>query len=181
LNAHYEHIKDLLESAHSRSITDRVIAYVEADSQKFNALMDLFFSDDWLLNQRAAWPIPIIVREYPELIEPYKEKLVLNLENPSHNAVVRNTIRLFEDIEIPEDLHGRFYEIGLKLLINIKEPVANKVFTMTVMYKIAEPYPELLNELKLIIETQLPYEKPGFKSRGKKTLALIDKRLNSFS
>lgn len=178
---HYEHIKDLLESAHSRSITDRVIAYVNGDPLKFKALMDLFFSEEWLMNQRASWPIPIIVRDYPELIDPYKEKLILNLSNPSHNAVVRNTIRMFEDIELPEELQGRFYQFGLKLLMNIKEPVANKVFTMTVMYKIAEPYPELLKELKLIIETQLPYEKPGYKSRGKKTLALIDKRLNSIS
>ena len=170
MDEHYSHIKSLLTSDHSKRICDLIIEYVGDDVQRFKSLMDLFFSDDWLMNQRAAWPIPIIVRKYPHLIQPYKEKLILNLENPSHNAVVRNTIRMFE---------GRFYQFGLQLLTNIKEPVANKVFAMTVMYKIAEPYPELLSELKLIIETQLPYEKPGFKSRGKKTLILIEKRLET--
>lgn len=176
----FDHIKTLLESEHSKSITNSVIEYVGNDPVRFKALMELFFSDQWLLNQRASWPIPYIVRSYPELIEPYKEKLILNLEQPSHNAVVRNTIRMFEETDLPEDLHAKFFDYGMKLLRNVKEPVANKVFTMTVLFKIASPYPELLNELKLVIETQLNYEKPGFKSRGLKTLALIDKKLNDY-
>jgi hypothetical protein len=180
LDAHFDHIKKLLESEHSKSVTNSIIDYVGNDATRFKALMELFFSEEWLLNQRASWPIPFIVRSHPELIEPYKEKLILNLEHPSHNAVVRNTIRMFEEIEVPEDLHAKFFDFGINLLRSIKEPVANKVFTMTVLFKIASPYPELLNELKLVIETQIKHEKPGFKSRGRKTLALIDKKLTDF-
>ena len=62
-------------------------------------------------------------------------------------------------------------------MTNIKEPVANKIFAMTVMYKIGAPYPELLSELKTIIETQMPYEKPGFKSRGRKNPGSYRKKL----
>jgi hypothetical protein len=177
----YSYIKDLLDSGHSKAITSYVVDYVGAQPDRFDALMRLFFSEDWLMNQRAAWPIPFIVKKYPFLIEPYLERLISNLEKPCHNAVVRNTIRMFEEIDLPEELQGRFYQIGLKLMMDIKEPVANKVFSMTAMYKIAEPHPELLRELKLIIETQMPFEKPGYKSRGRKTLALIDKKLTKDS
>lgn len=181
MDKHYIYIKELQATEHSRRITDQVIDYIEDDPDKFSALMELFFSEDWLINQRAAWPIPDIAKKYPELIEPYISKLIHNLEKPCHNAVIRNTVRLFENIDVPEDLQGIFYDICYKLMCNIKEPVANKIFAMTVMYKIGEPYPELLSELKTIIETQLPYEKPGFKSRGRKTLALINKKLNTIS
>lgn len=177
MDKHYIYIKELQATEHSRRITDQVIDYIDDDPEKFSALMALFFSEDWLINQRAAWPIPDIAKNYPQLIEPYIPKLIRNLEKPCHNAVVRNTVRLFENIDVPEDLQGVFYDICYKLMTNIKEPVANKIFAMTVMYKIGEPYPELLSELKTIIETQMPYEKPGFKSRGRKTLVRIEKKL----
>lgn len=177
MDEHFIYIKELQATEHSRRITDKVVEYIEDDPLRFKALMDLFFSDDWLINQRASWPIPFVVKKHPHLIEPYIEALIINLESPCHNAVIRNTIRLFTEIEVPIDLQGKFYEICFRLLKDIKEPVANKIFAMTVMYKIAYPYPELLMELKTVIETQFPYEKPGFKSRGRKTLALIEKRL----
>lgn len=179
MDSHFERIKALLASDHSKVVTNLIIEYVGNDEVKFAALMKLFFSKDWLMNQRASWPIPYIVREHPKLIDPYLSKLIDNLENPSHNAVVRNTVRMFEEIEVPVDLQGKLYDICFSLLTKIDEPVANKIFSMTILYKIAEPFPELLNELKLVIENQLPYEKPGFKSRGRKTLALIEKRLNT--
>jgi hypothetical protein len=177
MDAHKETIKNLLLFEHSKFITTKVIEYIGEDKAKLSALMDLFFADDWLLNQRAAWPMSYIAIEHPKLIAPYLEKLIDNLEQPSHNAVIRNTLRLFVELSIPESHEGKMYDLCYKLITQIKEPVANKIFAMSVMFTIARPYPELLNEIKLIIETQFPFEKPGFKSRGRKTLALIEKAL----
>ena len=172
-----EQLKELLESGHSKAITNKVIELVGEDPLAFDALMELFFSDDWCMNQRASWPIPYIVKKHPHLIDPYLARMVEHLEHPVHNAVVRNSIRLFQDIQLPDGLEGKVYQICFNLLRNIKEPVANKVFAMTVMYNIGLKYPELLTELKIILENQIDYEKAGFKSRGRKILTLIDKRL----
>ncbi len=175
MGSHISIIKDLLLHEHSKFITNKVVDFVGDDPTKFSALMELFFDDDWLLNQRAGWPMAFIAIDHPQLIEPYKEKLIDNLYHPSHNAVIRNTLRLFQAIKVPVDYEGKMYDLCSKLLLQIKEPVANKIFAMTVMYNIAKPYPELLSELKIILETQLPYEKPGYKSRAKKTIMLIEK------
>lgn len=171
--SHYQYIKKLLEAEHSKVQTVRIVDYIGSDSERFEALMQLFFAEDWCLNQRASWPIPIIVERYPELIYPYLEQLLKNLENPSHNAVVRNTIKFFQDIDIPEKLQGQVVNICTSLLTNPKEPVANRVFSITVIYNISKKWPDLQNELRILIESQMECESAGFKSRGRKILALI--------
>ena len=173
--SHYQYIKKLLEAEHSKVQTVRIVDYIGSDSERFEALMQLFFADDWCLNQRASWPIPLIVERYPELIFPYIERLIKNLENPSHNAVVRNTVKLFQNIDIPEKFQGQMVNICMTLLADPKEPVANKIFSMTVIYNISKKWPDLQSELRLLIESQMESESAGFKSRGRKILEAISK------
>ena len=173
---HYEYIKELLVAEHSKVQTLRVVDYIGEDNDKFEALMHLFFAENWILNQRASWPMPLIVESYPELISPYLEKLIKNLENPSHNAVVRNTVKLLQGIDIPEKFQGQVINICMKLLSDPKESVANRVFSMTVIYNISKKWPDLQNELRLLIESQMESESPGFKSRGRKILKGMDKK-----
>ena len=172
---HFQYIKKLLEAEHSKMQMMRVVDYIGSDSERFEALMQLFFADDWILNQRASWPMPIIIKNTPLFIYPYLERLIKNLENPSHNAVVRNTVKLFQDIEIPEKFQGQVVNLCMALLADPKEPVANRVFSMTVIYNISKKWPELQNELRILIESQMESESPGFKSRGGKIIKEIDK------
>ncbi len=51
-----------------------------------------------------------------------------------------------------------------------KEPIAVKVFSMSVLANITKKQPELRDELRIVIEDQLPYSTPAFKSRGGKIL-----------
>ena len=176
IQTHYHHIKELLEAEHSKVQTVRVVDYIGEEKEKFEALMQLFFADDWCLNQRASWPIPLIVDRYPELIYPYLERLIKNLENPSHNAVVRNTVKLFQYIDIIEKFQGQVVNLCMAMLTDPKEPVANRVFSMTVIYNISKEWPDLQNELKLLIESQIESESPGFKSRGGKILKEMEKK-----
>jgi hypothetical protein len=46
---------------------------------------------------------------------------------------------------------------------------------MTVLLNIVKYVPELKEELKIIIEDQMPYASAGFQSRGKKTLKALEK------
>jgi len=50
------------------------------------------------------------------------------------------------------------------------EAVAIKAFSITVLQKLAKLYPEIINEIKLIIEERWDYETPAFKARSKKLL-----------
>jgi hypothetical protein len=77
---------------------------------------------------------------------------------------------MLQFIDIPKKHQGVIADICFKSLIDKKEPIAIRVFSMTVIANLAAKIPELKNELIPIIEEQLPYASAGFVSRGKKVL-----------
>ena len=68
-----------------------------------------------------------------------------------------------------------------KFLESPTEALAVKVFSMTVLSNFAKQYPEIVPEIKIVIEDQLPHQSAGFKSRAKKVLKDLDKRRLIFS
>ena len=162
-------IKQELTKEQSKALVVKIRDYIGNDSKKFSELMGLFFTnDDWRLNQRAAWVLGHCMDQYPTLITPYIPKLLQNLKNKVPDAVKRNTVRCLQDVDIPEEYLGETAEICFNYLNSSEEPVAVKVFSMTVLGNICEKFPELKNELIPTIEHQLPYSSAGFKSRAKK-------------
>jgi hypothetical protein len=73
-------------------------------------------------------------------------------------------------ITIPKSLQGLAATVCFGLFQNPKEPIAIRVFSMTVLAGIAQDQPELKNELKIMIQDQLPYASAGFLARAKKVL-----------
>jgi hypothetical protein len=167
--------KEILKE-HSKNQTLKIINYVGKSQERFNELIDLLINESDLIAQRASWSISYCIEKHPTLIKPHLKKVIKNLHKPIHDAVKRNTTRLLQHIEIPKTLWGETVDICFKFLLSTKEPVAIKVFSMTVLYRIAQKEPDLKNELKIAIEDQMPYSSPAFVSRGKKILALLQQK-----
>ena len=160
-------IKKELLKEHSKAQALKITRYVGDDKEQFAILMDLFFDKDYRVAQRAAWVVSHCYDQNPALVEPYLSKMVLNLGKEISIAVKRNTVRILQFIEIPEELMGDLADCCFKFLNDPKEPIAIKVFSMTIIWNISKVYPELQAELKMAIEDRLPYGSAGFKSRGK--------------
>jgi len=152
-----------------------VLKYIGNDETRFADLMDLFLGDEYRVTQRAAWVVGHTADHNPQLFQPYLRPLIENLQNSVHDSIKRNTLRVLQDIDLPEDLLGLAADICFGFLNDPKEAVAVRVFSMTVCYNICVKEPELANELQLVIEEYLPHGTAGFKSRGKKILKLLDK------
>lgn len=148
---------------------------IGANQEKFDELMGLFLDDDLQISQRAAWILSHCFDENPWLIEKHLKVMVENLKKPVNVAVKRNTVRVLQHVDIPEDLLGEMAEICFGFLNSGKETIAVKANSMTILYNIVKKYPELKDELKLSIEDQMPYESTGFKARGRKILTALDK------
>ena len=56
---------------------------------------------------------------------------------------------------------------------NPKEAIAIKIISLTLLGNLAKDYPEILPELRVVIESRWEMETPGFRSRAKKILPLI--------
>ena len=138
-------------------------------------LMACFFDEDLRLNQRASWPVGMLVDHQPGLIVPYLKKMLDNLDTPHHDAVIRNTFRTMQNMDIPEEVEGLAFEKAFDFLLDPKNAVAIRVFAMTVCGNIAQKYPELKDELIPVIEEQMPHGSAGFKSRGKRILKELNR------
>lgn len=163
-------IKLQLEQEHSKENTLAITDYIGIDKARFAELMDLFFEGNNRIVQRSSWVVSHVADRHIHLLHPYIEKMVDNLNNPVHVAVKRNTVRIFQDINIPDELLGKVADRCFTYLDDPKEAVAVRAFSMTVLYNICQKEPELKNELRLVIEEHIEYGSPGFKSRGKKIL-----------
>jgi hypothetical protein len=166
-------IEELLIEEHSKAQAIKIAQFVGNDRERFDELMKLFLDGRIRIHQRASMPLCICADKHPHLIIPYLQTMLSNLKNPVHDAVVRNTIRLFQNIELPEDMWGEVWEICFEYLVSPRYPVAIRVFAMTVLYNICRELPELTQELKVVLEDQMPYGSAGFISRGKKILAKL--------
>src|SRR5882724_3933938 len=122
-----------LENEHSKRQCDRIVNYIGSDKERFAGLMRLFFKGEYRIAQRAAWPVSYCVRRHPELILPYFKPLLDQLARKDHHvAVTRNTLRLLQDVTIPEKYHGRVMSICFDLIQSPATAIAVKAFSLTV-------------------------------------------------
>ncbi|GGA85187.1 hypothetical protein [Puia dinghuensis] len=164
-----------LKKEHSKKQTDRIVRYIGADKKRFAMLIELFFKGEYRITQRAAWPLSYCVRAHPELIQPYFKPLLDNLGRKDiHIAVVRNTVRLLQDVAIPKKHQGRVMSICFDLIQSPETPIAVKAFSLTILSHLAADYPDIRGELKLIIEEQWEHSTPAFRSRAKKVLKAME-------
>jgi hypothetical protein len=165
------HLEKLLAEEHSKKQCDRIVQYIGRDKLRFAELMRLFFKGEYRVTQRAAWPLSYVVRRHPELITPYFGKLLDNLDKGGlHIAVVRNTIRFLQDVDIPEKFHGRVMNRCFEYAGNPATPIAVKAFSLTVLQNLSQKYPDILPELELIIRAQWDQAPPAFRVRAKRIL-----------
>ncbi len=165
----------LLERSHSKATTVLIVNSIIKDPSLLNGLMDVFLKGNSRLRQRASWPISFIAEKQPTVMQKVIPQLTTELEKTEqHPAIYRNILRTFQYLSFPEEYEGKILNRSFELLNAVEQPIAVKVFAMTVIANLAEKYPDIKQELKASIETLLPNGSPGIKSRGKKLL----KKLN---
>ncbi|MEP7164181.1 MAG: hypothetical protein ABI741_05780 [Ferruginibacter sp.] len=154
---------------HSKAQCSKIAKWVGDDQKRFDELFHLFLHDEYRVTQRAAWPVSYCVIAHPVFIKKNWKKLIDNLKKPAlHDSIKRNSVRFMQDIEIPEKYHGEVMDICFRFLGSPTEALAIKVFSMTVLANLAKEYPEIVPELRILIEDQLPHQSAGFKSRARR-------------
>ena len=168
-------LNNLLEDKNFRK--NKVQKLLEQIQQKPNILPELissFLKGPSAVTQKASWIINYCAEKDYQLISPYLPLMIEKLkESNISDAVKRNTIRLLQFIEVQEELEGEVMNICFDFLSSRKEAVAIKAFSLTVLARLCQKYPEVRNELKILVEDLLPLEKPAFAARARKVMKSI--------
>ena len=167
-------LRETILAEHSKAQTNAIIEWVGNYQQRFDELFHLFLTDKYRVVQRAAWPLSYCAIAHPHLVKKHFKELLANLHTPNlPNAVKRNTVRLLQHAEIPEAFRGEVMEICFQYISSPAEAAVVKAFALTILQNLAQHYPEIKDEVKIIIEDRWETESPAFKSRAKKFLSSI--------
>jgi hypothetical protein len=165
-------IRAELLKEHSKEHANKISNYACMSKENFEGLIQCFLDKEYRVAQRAAWSVSIAAQKKPEIIQPYIPALVAQLQNKNaHYAVIRNSVRILQQIEIPETLHGEVMNVCFQFIETRSTPAAIKAFSLTTLFNLSKKYPEIRAELKLLIEERSDNETAAFKSRGRKILS----------
>lgn len=167
-------LREEILKEHSKAHALKIAGYACASRKNFKALMKCFLDDEYRLSQRAAWSVSWAARKKPEMIVPHISDLVLVLHKKNvPDAVIRNSVRVLQEIEIPEKYHGEVMDACFRFIEKPDTPVAIKAFSLTTLYNLSGQYLEIKPELKLIIEDRWDHETAAFRSRAEKILSKL--------
>ncbi len=170
-------IKEQLLLEHSKANTQKITRFIGTDKNRLQQLMDCFFSNEYRVTQRAAMAVSDCFDQHPFLMQSHLERMINNLDTQNlHIAVKRNTVRIFQFVEIKLDLQSKFYDHCINYLMDSKEPIAVKAFSMGILYNICKEHPDLKTEVIPLLEDELEHtESAGIRSRGRNILKKLSK------
>ena len=170
-------LEKTLDSVHSRASTDRIIRWIGHSPSRFGELVSLLLKGGPRTKIRAAWPMSYCVEAHPELAAPHLRSLVRELRNDrAHDAIKRSIVRMLQYVSIPKPLQGEVATWCFDAVGNPRQPAAIRVFSLTTLERLAQQNPELQDELRLVLEDQLPYASAGFVNRASKVLKRLRAR-----
>jgi 8-oxo-dGTP diphosphatase len=165
--------KNVLVNMMSSREADWIAASAIENADMFRRLYEYSFSSDQRLGLRASWTLNKACDQCPELIDPYIDKIVDALANIKNESALRSFLRILSLTElhkIKPVQHGILADFCFSILNSGFSSIANKAYSMEILYKLTLIYPELANELTGSILILMEDGSAGIISRGRHIL-----------
>ncbi|TRX61161.1 hypothetical protein [Carboxylicivirga sp. M1479] len=93
----------------------------------------------------------------------------------SSQSIKRHYLRILSQHDLSEVADGQLLDCCFEWLQTEETPIAVKAHCMQILYDLTVPYPELISELKAVLENLIPYGSKGEVNKAKKILAQLNK------
>lgn len=128
------------------------------------------------------WVLKGVSEESPKMLEIHVSSILKIMGSYEKiDGIQRNGTAMLSNINIPEKYKSQCYGLCFGKLTNSSRSIAERVFSMTACFNIAIDYPELLEELKLVLTEILEKEghhSAGIRSRAKSVLIKVNRHLH---
>lgn len=171
-----DRLSEIIMAEHSRAQADFIADIVIKQPSLIEELVNIVFQNIEPVSRRAAWPLRIISDRNIELINPFVPAIVQKLTEIDNISIHRSLLAILVKADIPEVHHGELLQITSEILLDKGSAVASLIYSADIYYKIAVNEPDLLNELKLMLEEIAPYGTAGVKSKSRNIIKKINKR-----
>jgi 8-oxo-dGTP diphosphatase len=172
----------VVSDAELQSMINKMLGLKEAEWVAMSAgenklilskLVEYSYSTDDRLAFRASWILTKVCDKYPELLHPYLNKLVKDLDTIKNESTIRSFLRIISLSNmsmIGKHEHGLLADFCFRNLNTGLSAIAVKAYSMEILYKLTLIYTELCNELASTISAIMEDGPPGIKARGRMIL-----------
>lgn len=159
-------IREQLLLEHSKSNAEFITAYIGIDKNRVEELVNCFLSNEYRVSQRSAMVISRLGDIKPDLLTIHIERLVnCFIKKGEKDSVIRALVRFFQFYDLPEEIQGVVLNQCYVLLLDTKQAIAIRAFSIGVIYRISKDYEELRKELKLVLEDLNTGDSSGLENR----------------
>jgi len=138
------------------------------DSRKLNQLLEIIESKDDKISDRAAWVLTFWMDAHAQSLASFFERFMQWLTDPDvSEPVKRQTLSMIYLSDIPEIYHGDLLQVCFDTIQSPATGSAPKAFCIHLLGRLCKVYPELVSEIRMIIEDRWPVEKAAFRSAAK--------------
>lgn len=167
-------LKHLQEEYHTKGIL-YLAEHVCEDPTQLKTLFDIYLKGDQTMQRRAAWALGHAAEIQPSLFKKYYPVLIEQLnKSGQHQSIYRCAFKCMEETELPEKYLSQVFDLSLRYLSSEFYEAAVRAFAIAVAARCAKPYPELSNELKLVLNTLIQEsQSPAIKVRVRNALKYL--------
>ena len=131
------------------------------------------FDSDYRVARSALWGLTKTTDKELSELQVILNELIDQAMQTENSSVRRLTLNIIERLKIAEDdLRTDFLDFCLEHAVSIKEFPGIQTLCMKLAYRMCSFYPELMDELKRILEAmEIDYYKPAIKGLRKRILS----------
>jgi len=124
------------------------------------------FDDDHRVARNALWTLTKATDKEIAQLQPMLDELIDQALKTDSSSVRRLSLNIIDRLEMKEeDLRSDLYDFCLEHAVDVEELPGIQAICMKIAYRISTFYPELMAELKRILEgMEIEYYKPAVKS-----------------
>jgi hypothetical protein len=121
----------------------------------------MMFNKDPKKSMRAAWLMGHAAIHYPELVKKQLPHVIKLLKQPNlHTGTIRCSIRLFQELYLPDAYCGEMFDICINYAKNGLMPHAVRAFSINLLGIICKRYPDLSSEVMLVLNELESFPQP---------------------
>lgn len=169
------HFADMLRGGDRRSIgrADEAATLVLAAPERFGALFGVLSDPDPVIAMRAADAVEKVTRTRPDLLVPYKHRILIETAAIGQKEVRWHTAMLIPRLPLNGDERRQAVEILFRFLEDDSRIV--KTEAMQALAELAQQDAELVPKILPVIRRLTETGSPAMKSRGRKLLSRLEK------
>ncbi len=158
------------------NIKHQTIAYINHHPEEINNIIKMSFGDIQPEGWRSAWVLSELLKKDKSIIknpQSFIDKIIDKLDKFNSPGQIREFLKVLLMYDIPEKHMGKLISLSFDWLLQADADKSFKMYGMQIIYNYSKQEPDLLVELRLILEELITYESPGVINRAKKILAKI--------